>query len=48
MFLGLDIGTSSVKAVLMDETGAIVEVASEGLEVSSPHALWREQNPRTG
>jgi xylulokinase len=45
MFLGLDIGTSSVKAVLMDETGHIVEVASEGLEVSSPHALWREQNP---
>lgn len=45
MFLGLDIGTSSVKAVLMDETGTIIEVASEGLEVSSPHSLWREQNP---
>lgn len=45
MFLGLDIGTSSVKAVLMDETGAIVEVSSQALEVSSPHALWREQSP---
>jgi xylulokinase len=45
MFLGLDIGTSSVKAVLMDEAGAILEVSSRGLEVSSPHPLWREQNP---
>ena len=45
MFVGLDIGTSSVKAVLVDGSGAIVEVASRKLEVSCPHPLWREQDP---
>ena len=36
MYLGIDIGTSSVKAILMDERGAVVERASSPLSVSRP------------
>lgn len=45
MFLGIDIGTSGVKAVLVDEYGAIAAQASSPLDVSRPHALWSEQDP---
>ncbi|MDR3495699.1 MAG: xylulokinase [Ancalomicrobiaceae bacterium] len=44
MYLGLDVGTSSVKAVLLDADDHIVAVASEGLTVSRPHPNWSEQN----
>ena len=45
MFLGIDIGTSSVKALIMDERGAVVAETSHALTVSRPHPLWSEQNP---
>jgi xylulokinase len=45
MFLGLDIGTSSVKALLVDADQSVVAEASESLEVSRPHPLWSEQDP---
>ncbi|MEJ0059943.1 MAG: xylulokinase [Terricaulis sp.] len=45
MFLGIDIGTSSVKAVLVDEGGAVVDQASAPLPISRPHPGWSEQNP---
>src|SRR5579871_3921725 len=45
MFLGLDIGTSGVKAVLIDEAGAFVADASAALTVSRPHSGWSEQDP---
>ncbi len=44
-FLGIDVGTSSVKAVLMDETSRIVASASSPLAVSRPQAGWSEQDP---
>jgi len=44
-FLGLDIGTSSVKALLVDDDQRVVAEASAGLEVSRPHPLWSEQSP---
>ena len=44
-FLGLDIGTSSVKALLIDEAQRVVAVGSSPLEVSRPHPLWSEQDP---
>ena len=44
-FLGLDIGTSSIKAVLIDENQKFVAEASVSLSVSRPHPLWSEQNP---
>lgn len=45
MYLGIDIGTSSVKTILMDETGAVVEIAQAPLPVSRPYDLWSEQDP---
>ncbi len=45
MFLGLDIGTSSVKAVLVDEHDTVVAQASTPLNVSRPQPLFSEQDP---
>ncbi len=45
MFLGLDFGTSSVKALLVDDAQRIVGSASAPLEVSAPAPGWREQDP---
>jgi xylulokinase len=45
MFLGLDIGTSSVKAVLVDGDDRLVDQESAGLRVSRPRPLWSEQDP---
>jgi xylulokinase len=45
MYLGIDIGTSGVKAVLIDAAGAVVDQASAALDVSRPHPLWSEQDP---
>jgi xylulokinase len=47
MYLGIDIGTSGVKAVLVDESGAPVEQQTAPLSVSRPRALWSEQEPET-
>ena len=44
-FLGLDIGTSSVKALLVDGAQRVVAEASTPLSVSRPQALWSEQDP---
>src|SRR5271165_93692 len=44
-FLGLDIGTSSVKALLVGFDQRTIAEASAPLAVSRPHPLWSEQNP---
>ena len=43
--LGLDIGTSAVKALLMDQNGEIVAENSEGYPLTTPQSGWAEQNP---
>ena len=45
MFLGIDIGTSSVKSVLIDDRQAIVGSAIAALSVLRPHPGWSEQMP---
>jgi xylulokinase len=45
MYLGLDLGTSGVKALLMDGAQAVVGSANGHLDVSRPHAGWSEQDP---
>ncbi len=45
MFLGIDIGTSEVKAVLLDATHHLVGSAGSVLAVSRPHPGHSEQNP---
>ena len=47
MYLGLDIGTSSVKVVLIDADQRIVASRSEPLEVERPHPTWSEQDPES-
>ena len=47
IFLGLDIGTSAVKAVLVDLRQSVVASASLPLEVSRPRPGWSEQDPRS-
>ena len=42
MFLGLDLGTSGLKALLADENGA---VATAHYDVQAPHSGWSEQEP---
>ncbi len=44
-FLGLDIGTSSVKALLIDAAQRTLAVGTAPLEVQRPHPLWSEQDP---
>lgn len=45
MFLGIDIGTSGVKAVVLDQHGSVVGQGTAALTVQRPHPLWSEQDP---
>ena len=45
MFLGIDIGTSGVKAVVLDTHGAVVGQGVAALSVQRPYPLWSEQDP---
>jgi len=45
MYLGLDLGTSGVKAVLIAADGALIDQATAPLNVSNPRPLWSEQDP---
>ena len=47
LYLGIDIGTSSVKAVLLTGQGTISASASAPLEVSRPAPGFSEQDPET-
>jgi xylulokinase len=47
VYLGIDIGTSSVKAVLVDEHGEVVAQASDPLVVSRPQPGFSEQDPES-
>ncbi len=45
MHLGIDLGTSAVKAVLTGMDGALLAQASAPVPSSFPRPLWSEQNP---
>ena len=45
MYLGLDLGTSGVKALLIDDAQRVVGSASGAMDVSRPHPGWSEQDP---
>ncbi|UWQ21933.1 xylulokinase [Jannaschia sp. W003] len=44
MYLGFDLGTSSLKALLVDDAQRVVAEASAPLTVRRPHAGWAEQD----
>jgi xylulokinase len=43
--IGLDVGTSSVKGVAIDERGAVLEGAEHPIPISRPQPGWSEQDP---
>ena len=44
-FIGVDLGTSSVKLLLVGEDGTILNTVTQTYKVSYPHDGWSEQNP---
>ena len=45
MFIGIDLGTSSLKASAVLQNGEIVAACSESYELLTPQEGWCEQNP---
>lgn len=46
MFIGIDLGTSGVKVVLLDGEGVLRASAGAPLSVSRPQPRWSEQDPQ--
>lgn len=44
-YIGIDLGTSAVKLLLMEGTGKIVRVTSREYPLYFPHPGWSQQNP---
>ena len=44
-YIGVDLGTSSLKLLLLDEAGTILKTVSEEYPVYFPYPGWSEQNP---
>ena len=44
-YIGIDLGTSAVKLLLMNADGKIEKIASREYGLSFPHPGWSEQNP---
>ena len=45
LYIGVDLGTSAVKLLLMEGTGRIVKIASREYPLYFPHPGWSEQKP---
>ena len=46
LYIGVDLGTSAVKLLLMDEKGDIKNIVSKEYELLFPHPGWSEQRPQ--
>ena len=44
-YIGIDLGTSAVKLLLMDEKGTVHKVVSKEYPICFPHPGWSEQSP---
>ena len=44
-FIGIDTSTTATKALLMDESGKVLGVASNAYSFETPQPLWSEQDP---
>ena len=44
-YIGIDLGTSAVKLLLMDETGRVINIVSKEYPISFPKTGWSEQDP---
>ncbi|MGL6024651.1 MAG: FGGY family carbohydrate kinase, partial [Cetobacterium sp.] len=45
MYIGIDLGTSAVKLLLMDSTGKVIKTVSKEYPLLFPEENWIEQNP---
>lgn len=45
LYIGIDLGTSAVKLLMMDGNGNIQKIVSREYGISFPHPGWSEQNP---
>ena len=45
-FIGVDLGTSSVKILVMDSEGSIIKETTKNYPLNFPKPLWSEQNPQ--
>ena len=45
LYIGIDLGTSAVKLLLMDREGRILNTVSREYPLQFPHPGWSEQNP---
>lgn len=45
LYIGIDLGTSSVKLLLMNEGGEVLKIVSKEYALSFPNPGWSEQNP---
>ena len=45
LYIGIDLGTSAVKLLLMDGAGNIQKIVSRSYPLSFPKPGWSEQNP---
>ena len=45
LYIGIDLGTSAVKLLLMDEKGKIHKIVSKEYPLFFPHPGWSEQDP---
>jgi xylulokinase len=45
-YLGIDVGTSAVKALLVDAEQRLVAEAAQDLPIQRPRPLWSEQDPQ--
>ena len=48
LYIGVDLGTSAVKLLLMDENGKIHKIVSKEYPLYFPHPGWSEQIRKTG
>ena len=44
-FIGIDLGTTSVKIIVTDEHGSVIRTTSREYNIYFPKPLWSEQNP---
>jgi xylulokinase len=45
MFLGIDLGTSAIKLLVINDSNSVLAESNISLDLSRPHPLWSEQDP---
>ncbi|WP_299494211.1 xylulokinase [uncultured Shewanella sp.] len=45
MYLGIDLGTSAIKVMLLADDNHLIAIEEQALSISRPHPFWSEQSP---